>query len=73
MNAHRVKFYAANRTATREVDTCTIWVDANGEHHAVAEATMLAMAGTGNADAEKIGEWLRAGMVISVYAVIETN
>jgi len=48
-------------------------VEANNDHHAVAEATMLAMAGTGNETAEEIGEALRDGMITSVYAVIETN
>lgn len=68
MNTYRVTFYSFYRRDSR-----TIWVEANNNHHAVAEATMLAMGGTGNADTQQIGAWLREGAIHSVYSVIETN
>lgn len=71
MRCYRVTFY--NRNIDHGVDSTTIWVEASNDHHAVAEATMLAMGGTGNEDAEQIGAWLRAGKVTSVYAVTETS
>lgn len=75
MNDYRVKFYTClwSPADPKVVDTRTMWVEANNEHHAVAEATMLAMAGTGNMDAMQVGEWLRQGAITSVYSVIETN
>lgn len=77
MNCYRVTFY--NGTVVRyingrpKVDSETLWVEANNDHHAVAEATMLAMGGTGNDKAEIIGKWMRDGRITNVYAVIETN
>lgn len=77
MQCFRVTYYNALNTrkvnGREKADTETIWVEANNEHHAVAEATMLAMGGTGNEHAEIIGVWLRAGEVTNVYSVIETN
>jgi hypothetical protein len=73
MNCYRVTFYSIYVLPNGKTDTRTMWVDANNEHHAVAEATMLAMVGTGNEDADLIGGWLRIGAIQSVYSVIETN
>lgn len=77
MNCYRVTYYTNTIARTvngrPKVDSETIWVEANNDHHAVAEATMLAMAGTGNESAQKIGEWMRTGLVGNVYSVIETN
>lgn len=76
MNTYRVTFYTSISCPfphQRKVQNRTLWVTATNESHAVAEATMLAMAGTGNEDADLIGVWLRSGMINNVYAVIETN
>jgi hypothetical protein len=73
MNCYRVTFYSIYVLPNGSTDTRTMWVDANNEHHAVAEATMLAMVGTGNEDADLIGGWLRIGAIQSVYSVIETS
>lgn len=77
MQCFRVTYYNALNTrrvnGREKADTETIWVEANNEHHAIAEATMLAMAGTGNESAQKIGRWLVAGEVTNVYSCIETN
>lgn len=74
MNEYRVTFYANFRNlVSNKLASETMWVEANNEHHAVAEASMLAMAGTGNGTAETIGEWLRNGQITNVYSVIETN
>jgi len=77
MNCYRVTFYNGHIVRKvlghYKVDSTTLWVEANNDHHAVAEATMLAMAGTGNENAQEIGRWLVAGEVTNVYAVIETN
>lgn len=73
MNTYRVTFYSFYRLPSRKLDSRTIWVEANNDHHGVAEATMLAMGGTGNADAEQIGAWLRVGAIHSVHSTIETN
>lgn len=76
MNTYRVKFIANYRTglgAEHPLASETLWVEARSEHHAVAEATMLAMGGTGNQIASIIGDWMRNGLVYNVHATIETN
>jgi len=76
MNCYRVTYYSNNilpGSLGGKVETATIWVEANNSSHAIAEATMLACAGTGNEVAQKIGEWMRTGNVRNVYSVIETN
>lgn len=75
MNTYRVTFQSTSRRGmnSNKLACETLWVEAKSEHHAVAEATMLAMAGTGNEDADLIGVWLRSGMINNVYATIETN
>jgi hypothetical protein len=66
MNCYRVKFET-------EHESLCLWVEARNEHHAVMEATMLAMGGTGNNSAQTIEIWLLAGTITNVYSVIETN
>lgn len=76
MNTYRVTFYANYRTglgSEHKLASETLWVEARGEHHAVAEATMLVMGGTGNEIAKAIHAWLISGQIHNVYAVIETN
>jgi hypothetical protein len=73
MNDFRVTFLTANRLPSGRLESATLWVEARSENHAVAEATMLAMGETGNADAQKIGQWLREDAIYSVNSVIETN
>ncbi len=75
MNTYRVTFYSTQRRAMNSnmLAIETLWVEARNEHHAVAEATMLAMGGTGNESADLIGVWLNSGLICNVNACIETN
>lgn len=76
MNTYRVTFYANFRTglgSEHKLASETLWVSARSEHHAVAEATMLVMAGTGNEIAKAIHAWLISDQLYNVSAVIETN
>jgi len=66
MNCYRVTYKFSG-------DSLSLWVEATSPHHAVCEATMLAMGGTGNDRAQLIGKLILSGEQFEAYSVIETN